>query len=104
MNNSQQESIFTDANSAVAKVAYSYSEVMPIYPITPATSMAEIIQKKSFLQHKNILNTVPEAVMMQSEAGASATMHGALRAGQLATSFSASQGLLLMYPEMCKIA
>lgn len=104
MNSLPTKKIFTDTNSAVAQVAYAYSEVIPVYPITPATSMAEIVQKKSFLQDKNILNSIPKTVMMQSEAGASATLHGALRAGRLATSFTASQGLLLMYPEMCKIA
>ena len=91
-------------NSAVAHVAHATSEVIAIYPITPSSDMGEIADEKSAMGEKNIWGSVPTVKEMQSEAGASAACHGALLAGSIATTFTASQGLLLMIPEMFKIA
>ena len=93
-----------DANEAVAKIAYKTNEVIAIYPITPASSMGELSDIYAMHGEKNILGTVPEVMEMQSEAGASGTVHGALQSGALTTTFTASQGLLLMIPNMYKIA
>ena len=93
-----------DANEAVAKIAYKTNEVIAIYPITPASPMGELSDIYAMHGEKNILGTVPEVMEMQSEAGASGTVHGALQSGALATTFTASQGLLLMLPNMHKIA
>lgn len=96
--------ITLDANEAVARVAHSLSEVIAIYPITPASAMGELSDEWSTHGHKNLWGEVPRVVEMQSEAGAIAAVHGALQAGSLATTFTASQGLLLMIPNMLKIA
>ncbi|RKY42493.1 MAG: pyruvate:ferredoxin (flavodoxin) oxidoreductase [Candidatus Makaraimicrobium thalassicum] len=93
-----------DGNSAVAHVAHATNEVIAIYPITPSSAMGEISDAKSARGEKNIWGTVPTVVEMQSEAGASGAVHGALTTGALTTTFTASQGLLLMIPNMYKIA
>ena len=93
-----------DGNEAAAKVAYALSEVVAIYPITPASPMGELADAWSATDVPNLWGTVPEVVELQSEAGAAGTLHGALQTGALATTFTASQGLLLMLPNMFKIA
>jgi pyruvate-ferredoxin/flavodoxin oxidoreductase len=93
-----------DANEAVARVAHLLSEVIAIYPITPASAMGEFADEWSAKGHPNLWGVVPEVIEMQSEAGAAATLHGAVLRGALATTFTASQGLLLMLPEMFKLA
>ncbi len=96
--------VTVDGNEAAASVAHRLSEVIAIYPITPASPMGELADAWSAQGEMNIFGTVPDVVEMQSEAGAAATVHGALQAGALATTFTASQGLLLMIPSMYKIA
>lgn len=96
--------ITTDANSAVSSVAYRANEVIAIYPITPSSSMAEQANTWSEFNKKNIFGDIPKVIEMQSEAGAISTVHGALMTGALATSFTSSQGLLLMIPSLYKIA
>src|ERR1700749_4820348 len=93
-----------DGNEAVAHVAYHVSEVAAIYPITPSSPMGESSDAWAAIGDKNIWGTVPAVVEMQSEAGAAGALHGALQGGALATTFTASQGLLLMIPNMYKIA
>jgi pyruvate-ferredoxin/flavodoxin oxidoreductase len=93
-----------DANEAVANVAYRLSEVIAIYPITPSSPMGEWSDQWSSEGVPNLLGTVPHIVEMQSEGGAAGAVHGALQTGSLATTFTASQGLLLMIPNMNKIA
>ena len=93
-----------DANEAVAKVAYGLSEVIAIYPITPSSPIGEWADQWSSERLPNIWGTVPQVVEMQSEGGAAGAVHGALQTGALATTFTASQGLLLMVPNMNKIA
>ena len=93
-----------DGNTAAAHVAHAVSEVIAIYPITPSSVMGEISDAKSAVGEKNIYGTIPKVVEMQSEGGASGAVHGALQTGALTTTFTASQGLLLMIPNMFKIA
>jgi len=93
-----------DGNEAVARVAYKINEIIAIYPITPASSMGELSDIYAMHGEKNIFGTVPDVMEMQSEGGASGTVHGALQSGALTTTFTASQGLLLMIPNMNKIA
>ncbi|MCX7847388.1 MAG: pyruvate:ferredoxin (flavodoxin) oxidoreductase [bacterium] len=93
-----------DGNSAVAHVAHATNEVIAIYPITPSSPMGEMSDAKSAAGEKNIWGTVPTVVEMQSEGGAAGAVHGALTSGALTTTFTASQGLLLMIPNMYKIA
>ncbi len=93
-----------DGNAAVAYVAYRVNEVCAIFPITPSSPMAELADEWSSQGVKNIWGNVPVIQEMQSEAGAAGTVHGALQAGALTTTFTASQGLLLMIPNMFKIA
>lgn len=93
-----------DGNEAAASIAFRVSEVAAIYPITPSTPMGELFDEWSALHQKNIWGNIPTVVEMQSEGGASGTLHGALQTGALATTFTASQGLLLMIPNMYKIA
>ncbi|HEY3445485.1 MAG TPA: pyruvate:ferredoxin (flavodoxin) oxidoreductase [Myxococcales bacterium] len=93
-----------DGNTAAAHVAHAVSEVIAIYPITPSSVMGEISDEKSAAGEKNIFGTIPHVIEMQSEGGASGAVHGALQAGALSTTFTASQGLLLMIPNMYKIA
>jgi len=93
-----------DGNEAAASVAYSTNETVAIYPITPASPMGEMADLWAASGKKNIWGTVPHIVEMQSEAGAIAAVHGSLQRGSLTTTFTASQGLLLMIPNMFKIA
>ena len=93
-----------DGNEAVASVAYRCSEVIAIYPITPATPMGEWADAWSAEQRPNLWGQVPTVAQMQSEGGAAGAVHGSLQTGALATTFTASQGLLLMLPNMFKIA
>jgi pyruvate-ferredoxin/flavodoxin oxidoreductase len=93
-----------DGNEAVARVAYRLSEVIAIYPITPASPMGEWSDAWASAEQPNIWGTVPSVVEMQSEGGAAGAVHGALQAGSLTTTFTASQGLLLMLPNLYKIA
>ncbi|MDR0965536.1 MAG: pyruvate:ferredoxin (flavodoxin) oxidoreductase [Myxococcales bacterium] len=93
-----------DGNTAAAHIAHAVSEVIAIYPITPSSTMGEISDEKSARGEKNIFGTVPLVAEMQSEGGAVGAVHGALQAGALTTTFTASQGLLLMIPNMYKIA
>jgi len=93
-----------DGNEAAARVAHRLSEVIAIYPITPASPMGELADAWSAEGQANLWGTVPEVIEMQSEAGAAGVLHGALQRGALATTFTASQGLLLMLPNMFKIA
>jgi pyruvate-ferredoxin/flavodoxin oxidoreductase len=96
--------ITVDGNEAAASVAYRASETIAIYPITPSSPMAELSDEWSSKGKRNLWGSVPELAEMQSEAGAAGAVHGALQAGALATTFTASQGLLLMIPNMYKIA
>jgi pyruvate-ferredoxin/flavodoxin oxidoreductase len=96
--------ITIDGNEAAASVAHRTNEVIAIYPITPSSNMGEWSDEWSAKGYKNIWGTVPLVVEMQSEGGASGAVHGALQAGALTTTFTASQGLLLMIPNMYKIA
>ena len=89
-----------DGSEAVARVAYQLSEVIAIYPITPSSTMGEWAAQ----DRPNLWNSVPSVVQMQSEGGAAGALHGALQTGALATTFTASQGLLLMIPNLYKIA
>jgi pyruvate-ferredoxin/flavodoxin oxidoreductase len=93
-----------DGNEAAARIAYALSEVISIYPITPASPMAEHCDDWSAAGRPNLWGAVPDVVEMQSEAGAAGALHGALQKGALGTTFTASQGLLLMVPNMFKIA
>lgn len=93
-----------DGNQAAAHIAYMFSEVASIYPITPSSTMAEYVDEWAAAGMKNIFGEVVTVQEMQSEAGAAGAMHGALQAGALATTFTASQGLLLMLPNMYKIS
>ena len=93
-----------DGNEAAARVAYALSEVIAIYPITPASPMGEHSDDWASRGKPNLWGVVPEVIEMQSEAGAAGALHGALQKGALATTFTASQGLLLMIPNMFKIA
>jgi pyruvate-ferredoxin/flavodoxin oxidoreductase len=93
-----------DGNEAVASIAYRLSEVIAIYPITPASAMGEHADDWSALSRPNLWGSVPQIIEMQSEAGAAGAVHGALQAGSLVTTFTASQGLLLMLPNLFKIA
>jgi pyruvate-ferredoxin/flavodoxin oxidoreductase len=100
----QQPIVILDANEAAASVAYRLAEVVAIYPITPSSPMAEWADQWSSEGKKNIWGSVPLVEELQSEGGAAGTMHGALQAGAFSTTFTASQGLLLMIPNMFKIA
>ncbi len=93
-----------DGNEAAAYVAYRLSEVVAIYPITPSSPMGEHSDAWGAVGKKNLWGTVPDVVEMQSEGGAAGAVHGALQTGALTTTFTASQGLLLMIPNMYKIA
>ncbi|WP_303773561.1 pyruvate:ferredoxin (flavodoxin) oxidoreductase [Anaerolinea thermophila] len=101
---SNRQKITLDGNEAVARVAYRASEVIAIYPITPSSAMGEWSDEWMAKKVKNLWGTVPLVVEMQSEGGAAGAVHGALQSGALCTTFTASQGLLLMIPNMYKIA
>lgn len=96
--------ITVDGNTACARIAYQVSEIATIYPITPSSTMAEAVDEMATKGKKNIFDMPVKVVEMQSEGGASGALHGALSGGSLATTFTASQGLLLMIPNMYKIA
>jgi len=96
--------VTVDGNEAAVSVAYRLNEVCAIFPITPASPMAELADQWSARGRRNIFGTVPAVIEMQSEGGAAGALHGALQGGALATTFTASQGLLLMIPDMYKIA
>src|SRR5208283_166618 len=104
MNQMSSKSATMDGNTAVAHVAYRTNEVCAIYPITPSSTMAELADEWASLGIKNIWGHVPAIQQMQSEGGAAGAVHGALQSGALTTTFTASQGLLLMIPNMFKIA
>ncbi len=93
-----------DGNTAAAHVAYAFTEVAAIYPITPSSPMADSVDQWAAVGQKNIFGTEVKVMEMQSEAGAAGAVHGSLAAGALTTTFTASQGLLLMIPNMYKIA
>src|SRR5664280_927528 len=99
-----RQMVMMDGNQAAAHVAHRVSEVIAIYPITPSSPMGEFSDEWSAAGQKNIWGTVPLVQEMQSEGGAAAAAHGALQTGALTTTFTASQGLLLMIPTMYKIA
>ncbi len=101
---SEKNMIMVDGNAAAATVAHAVSEICAIYPITPSSPMGELADELSAVGKKNIWGTVPEVVEMQSEGGAAGAVHGALTSGAMTTTFTASQGLLLMIPNMYKIA
>ncbi|MCL2303709.1 MAG: pyruvate:ferredoxin (flavodoxin) oxidoreductase [Planctomycetaceae bacterium] len=101
---SEQRFIMVDGNEATTLVAHKCNEVMAIYPITPSSTMGELADEWSANGKTNVWGTVPQVVEMQSEAGAVGTVHGSLQAGALTCTFTASQGLLLMIPNMFKIA
>ena len=96
--------VTVDGNEAAAHIAHQTNEVIAIYPITPASPMGEFSDAWSTQGRRNIFGTVPDVIEMQSEAGAAGAVHGSLQAGALTTTFTASQGLLLMIPNMYKIA
>jgi len=100
----RRSTVTVDGNEAAASVAHRVSEVIAIYPITPSSAMGELADEWSAAGRKNLWGQVPEVIEMQSEGGAAGAVHGALQAGALATTFTASQGLLLMVPNMFKIA
>ena len=99
-----RRTVTLDANEAVASVAYRLNEVVALYPITPSSPMGEWCDEWAANGKRNLWGVVPDVTEMQSEAGAIAAVHGALQAGSLATTFTASQGLLLMIPNLYKIA
>ncbi len=101
---STRKKVTIDGNEAAAYVAHQTNEVIAIYPITPSSPMGEFSDAWSAVGQKNIWGTVPVVYEMQSEGGASGAVHGALQSGSLTTTFTASQGLLLMIPNMYKIA
>jgi pyruvate-ferredoxin/flavodoxin oxidoreductase len=100
----EKNMVIVDGNAAVAHVAHATNEVIAIYPITPSSPMGELSDEFSAKGRKNIWGTVPHVIEMQSEAGAAGAVHGALSTGAMTTTFTASQGLLLMIPNMFKIA
>ncbi|MCK5408392.1 MAG: hypothetical protein KAJ37_13075, partial [Candidatus Krumholzibacteria bacterium] len=100
----ERKQVSIEGNEAAAHVAYRTNEVIAIYPITPSSPMGEFSDAWSATGVKNIWGSVPDVVEMQSEGGAAGAVHGSLQAGSLTTTFTASQGLLLMIPNMYKIA
>lgn len=104
MKNENHNAITLDGNEAAVTVAYRVNEVCAIYPITPSSAMAELADEWAAKNIKNIWGNIPEVIEMQSEGGAAGTVHGALQTGSLTTTFTASQGLMLMLPNMYKIA
>ena len=100
----QKKFITCDGNEAAAHISYMFSEVAAIYPITPSSTMAEHVDEWAAAGRKNIFGETVLVQEMQSEAGAAGAVHGSLQAGALTTTYTASQGLLLMIPNMYKIA
>src|SRR5215475_11632344 len=101
---SKKNQITVDGNEAAASVAFRASETIAIFPITPSSPMAEVCDEWASRSRRNLWGAIPDVTEMQSEAGAAGAVHGALQAGSLSTTFTASQGLLLMIPNMYKIA
>ena len=93
-----------DGNNAAAHVSYAFTEVAAIYPITPSSPMADLVDQWSAAGRKNIFGTKVRVQEMQAESGAAGAVHGSLNAGALTTTYTASQGLLLMIPNMYKMA
>ena len=93
-----------DGNTAAAHISYAFSEVAAIYPITPSSPMAELVDAWSAMGKKNLFGEPVKVIEMQSEAGAAGAIHGSLKTGALTSTYTASQGLLLMIPNMYKIA
>src|SRR5437867_6631229 len=104
MNVESRRFVTVDGNEAAAYVAHKLSEVIAIYPITPSSTMGELADRWTTEYVPNIWGSVPHVMEMQSEGGAAGAVHGALQAGALTTTFTASQGLLLMIPNLYKIA
>ncbi len=104
MSNKKNSIATIDGNEAAAYIAYRVNEICAIYPITPSSTMAELADEWASKGVKNIWGAVPDVMEMQSEGGAAGTVHGALQTGSLTTTFTASQGLMLMLPNMYKIA
>src|SRR5437773_4738875 len=104
MNVESRRFVTVDGNEAAAYVAHKLSEVIAIYPITPSSTMGELADQWTSEQVPNIWGSIPLVVEMQSEGGAAGAVHGALQTGSLTTTFTASQGLLLMIPNLYKIA
>ena len=102
--NKEKKYLTLDGNAAAAHIAYMFTEVAAIYPITPSSPMAENVDEWAAAGRKNLFGETVLVQEMQSEAGAAGAVHGALNAGALTTTFTASQGLLLMIPNMYKIA
>ena len=100
----EKKFITCDGNYAAAHIAYLFSEHAAIYPITPSSTMAEYVDEWAAQGKKNLFGEVVKVTEMQSEGGAAGAVHGSLQAGALTTTFTASQGLLLMIPNMYKIA
>src|SRR5262245_60728510 len=100
----QREQVTIDGNEAAAYVAFKTNEIIAIYPITPSSPMGELADAWAASRDKNIWGVTPLVREMQSEGGAAGTVHGTLQSGALTTTFTASQGLLLMLPNMFKIA
>ena len=100
----EKKFITCDGNYAAAHIAYMFSEVAAIYPITPSSTMAELVDEWAAQGRKNIFGETVKVVEMQSEAGAAGAVHGSLQGGALTSTFTASQGLLLMIPNMYKIS
>ena len=100
----KRKMVTIDGNEATTSIAHRVNEICAIYPITPSSNMGELADEWSGKGMKNIWGTVPLVIEMQSEGGAAGTVHGALQSGALTTTFTASQGLLLMIPNMYKIA
>src|SRR5436190_3868718 len=101
---SEAKHITVDGNEAAASVAFRLSEAIAIFPITPSSTMAELCDDWASKKKTNLWGVIPEIAAMQSEGGVAGAVHGALQAGALSTTFTASQGLLLMIPNMYKIA
>lgn len=101
---SNKKYITCDGNYAAAYISYMFSEVSAIYPITPSSTMAELVDQWAAEGRKNLFGEPVRVIEMQSEAGAAGAVHGSLQAGALTTTYTASQGLLLMIPNMYKIA
>src|SRR5437016_4861271 len=104
MNSESRRFVTVDGNEAAAYVAHKLSEVIAIYPITPSSTMGELADQWTTEHVPNIWGSVPHVMEMQSEGGAAGAVHGALQTGSLTTTFTASQGLLLMIPNLYKIA
>jgi len=100
----QEKFITCDGNYAASHIAYMFSEVAAIYPITPSSNMAEYVDEWAANGRKNIFGEIVRVTEMQSEGGASGAVHGSLQGGSLTSTFTASQGLLLMIPNMYKIS